>query len=55
MEFMAIGIATGLALSMLCCTWIVCIKLDAIARKLDQSKQPADESAKRRADERRDR
>ena len=41
MEFVSIGIVTGLALSMLCCTWIVCIKLDAIARKLDQSGRQA--------------
>ena len=32
---MAIGMTTGLAFSMLCCTLIVCIKLNAILRRLD--------------------
>lgn len=52
----AVGMTTGLAFSMLCCTLIVCVKLDAILRRLDldatirrleKAKQPADESAER--------
>lgn len=31
----AVGMTTGLAFSMLCCTLIVCIKLNAILRRLD--------------------
>lgn len=38
----AIGMTTGLAFSMLCCTLIVCIKLDAILRQLRQAEKPAD-------------
>ena len=32
---MALGMTTGLAFSMLCCTLIVCTKLSAILRRLD--------------------
>lgn len=31
----AVGMTTGLAFSMLCCTRLVCVKLDAILRRLD--------------------
>lgn len=40
---MAIGMSTGLAFSMLCCTAIVCIKLDAILRQLRRTTRPEDE------------
>lgn len=50
----AMGMTTGLAFSMLCCTLIVCIKLNAILRRLDldatmrrleKAEQPGDEGA----------
>lgn len=58
----AIGMTTGLAFSMLCCTLIVCVKLDAILRRLDldatirrleKTEQPADESAECGSEKRR--
>mgnify|MGYP007005321961 CR=1 FL=1 len=39
----AIGMTTGLAFSMLCCTLIVCVKLEAILRQLRRIACLADE------------
>lgn len=39
----AIGMLTGVAFSMLCCTSIVCVKLDAILRQLRRTTRPEDE------------
>lgn len=52
----AIGMTTGLVFSMLCCTLLVCVKLDAILRRLDldaavrrleKADQPGDECSER--------
>lgn len=59
---MAIGMTTGLAFSMLCCTLIVCTKLNAILRRLDldatirrleKAERPGDEGAERGPEKRR--
>lgn len=48
MESLLIGLASGLAFSMLCCALIVRIGLNAVIRSLDRIENKLEDNSKRR-------